>query len=148
MDLPRFRVHAIVLNDPGRLLAVHLMHTGLVSGWAGSMALYEVGAFDPNDIAFNPMWRQGMYVLPFMTRLGVVDSCPYGVWIVISLHEVPGLMKVWEQPTSFLRGYSLQHLFGIGYIAQVLCGMVAPTEEVECYTLDACDHSLKPPPLF
>jgi Photosystem II protein len=35
MPLPWFRVHAIVLNDPGRLLAVHIMHTGLVFGWAG-----------------------------------------------------------------------------------------------------------------
>ena len=76
MDLPWFRVHAIVLNDPGRLLAVHLMHTGLVSGWAGSMALYEVGAFDPTDIAFNPMWRQGITLPNFIV----------GVW-----------------PTSFLR---------------------------------------------
>jgi hypothetical protein len=39
--LPWFRVHVVVLNDPGRLLAVHLMHTGLVSGWAGSMMFYE-----------------------------------------------------------------------------------------------------------
>ena len=43
------------------------------------MTFYEVGAFDPTDIAFNPMWRQGMYVLPFMTRLGMVDpSVFYG----------------------------------------------------------------------
>ena len=26
-------------KDPGRLISVHLMHTALVSGWAGSMAL-------------------------------------------------------------------------------------------------------------
>jgi Photosystem II protein len=51
MPLPWFRVHAIVLNDPGRLLSVHIMHTGLVSGWAGSMIFYEIAAFDPNDIA-------------------------------------------------------------------------------------------------
>jgi photosystem II CP47 chlorophyll apoprotein len=74
MPLPWFRVHAIVLNDPGRLLSVHIMHTGLVSGWAGSMIFYEIAAFDPNDIVFNPMWRQGCFVLPFATRLGVVDS--------------------------------------------------------------------------
>lgn len=72
--LPWFRVHAVVINDPGRLLAVHLMHTGLVAGWAGSMAFYEVATFDPTDLTFNPMWRQGMFVLPFMTRLGVVSS--------------------------------------------------------------------------
>jgi hypothetical protein len=27
-------------------LAVHMMHTGLVAGWAGSMTFYEVSAFD------------------------------------------------------------------------------------------------------
>ena len=32
MALPWYRVHTIVLNDPGRLLAVHIMHTALVSG--------------------------------------------------------------------------------------------------------------------
>ena len=64
----------VVLNDPGRLLAVHLVHTGLVSGWAASMALFEASKYDPTDYVFNPMWRQGMYVLPFMARLGVTTS--------------------------------------------------------------------------
>jgi hypothetical protein len=36
MGLPWYRVHTVVLNDPGRF-SVHL-HTALVSGWAGSMA--------------------------------------------------------------------------------------------------------------
>jgi hypothetical protein len=27
MALPWYRVHTVVLNDPGRLIAVHLMHT-------------------------------------------------------------------------------------------------------------------------
>ena len=27
MGLPWYRVHTVVLNDPGRLIAVHLMHT-------------------------------------------------------------------------------------------------------------------------
>uniref|UniRef100_A0A453KSM7 Photosystem II CP47 reaction center protein n=1 Tax=Aegilops tauschii subsp. strangulata TaxID=200361 RepID=A0A453KSM7_AEGTS len=62
-----------VLNDLGRLLAVHIMHTALVSGWAGSMALYELAVFDPSDPVLDPMWRQGMFVIPFMTRLGITD---------------------------------------------------------------------------
>ena len=74
MGLPWYRVHTVVINDPGRLLAVHLMHTALVTGWAGSMALYELATFDPSDPILNPMWRQGMFVLPFMTRLGVTHS--------------------------------------------------------------------------
>ena len=68
MGLPWYRVHTVVINDPGRLLAVHLMHTALVAGWAGSMALYELAIFDPSDPVLNPMWRQGMFVMPFMSR--------------------------------------------------------------------------------
>ena len=74
MGLPWYRVHTVVLNDPGRLISVHLMHTALVAGWAGSMALYELAIFDPSDAVLNPMWRQGMFVLPFMARLGVSGS--------------------------------------------------------------------------
>ncbi|KAJ4735512.1 Photosystem II CP47 reaction center protein [Rhynchospora pubera] len=60
MGLPWYRVHTVVLNDPGRLLSVHIMHTALVAGWAGSMALYELAVFDPSDPVLDPMWRQGM----------------------------------------------------------------------------------------
>jgi photosystem II CP47 chlorophyll apoprotein len=38
------------------------------------MALYELAIFDPSDPVLNPMWRQGMFVMPFMARLGVTDS--------------------------------------------------------------------------
>jgi photosystem II CP47 chlorophyll apoprotein len=81
MGLPWYRVHTVVLNDPGRLISVHLMHTALVSGWAGSMALFELSNFDPSDAVFNPMWRQGMFVLPFMARLGVTKS--WGGWSIV-----------------------------------------------------------------
>ncbi|MGY6529625.1 MAG: photosystem II chlorophyll-binding protein CP47 [Cyanobacterium sp.] len=80
MGLPWYRVHTVVINDPGRLISVHLMHTALVAGWAGSMALYELAVFDPSDAVLNPMWRQGMFVLPFMARLGVTGS--WGGWSV------------------------------------------------------------------
>jgi photosystem II CP47 chlorophyll apoprotein len=80
MGLPWYRVHTVVLNDPGRLISVHLMHTALVAGWAGSMALFELATFDPSDPVLNPMWRQGMFVLPFMARLGVTGS--WGGWSI------------------------------------------------------------------
>ena len=92
MGLPWFRVHTVVLNDPGRLIAVHLMHTALVSGWAGSMALYELAVFDPSDPILNPMWRQGMFVLPFMTRLGITES--WGSWSVTGVSS--GNPGVWS----------------------------------------------------
>ena len=59
----------MLLNDPG-----HLMHTALVAGWAASMLLYELIIFDAGDPVYNPMWRQGCYVLPFVNRLGLVSS--------------------------------------------------------------------------
>ncbi|KAJ3668508.1 hypothetical protein LUZ60_018132 [Juncus effusus] len=65
---------------PGRLLSVHIMHTALVAGWAGSMALYELAVFDPSDPVLDPMWRQGMFVIPFMTRLGITNS--WGGWSI------------------------------------------------------------------
>ena len=60
--LPWFRVHIIILNDPGRLVSVHLMHTGLVAGWSGVMLLYELVIFDTTDPVDNPMWRQCCYL--------------------------------------------------------------------------------------
>ena len=90
MALPWYRVHTVVLNDPGRLIAVHLMHTALVAGWAGAMTLYELAVFDPSDPIFNPMWRQGMFVLPFLVRLGITDS--WGGWTITGENSVsPGL---------------------------------------------------------
>ncbi|KAI4984130.1 hypothetical protein ZWY2020_046502 [Hordeum vulgare] len=80
MGLPWYRIHTIVLNDPGRLLKVHIMHTTLVSGWAGSMALYELAAFDPSDPVLDSMWRQAMFIIPFMTRLGITNS--WGGWSI------------------------------------------------------------------
>jgi photosystem II CP47 chlorophyll apoprotein len=56
------------------------MHTALVAGWAGSMALYELSIFDPSDDILNPLWRQGIFVLPFITRLGVTQS--WGGWTI------------------------------------------------------------------
>ena len=74
MRLPWYRVHTVVLNAPGRLISVHLIHTALVAGWVGSMAFYELAIFDPSDPVLNPIWRQGIFVLPFITRLGITQS--------------------------------------------------------------------------
>uniref|UniRef100_A0A2N9GWY6 Photosystem II CP47 reaction center protein n=1 Tax=Fagus sylvatica TaxID=28930 RepID=A0A2N9GWY6_FAGSY len=62
MGLPWYRVHTVVLNDPGRLISVHIMHTALVAGWAGSMALYELAVFDPSDPVLDPMCGETRYV--------------------------------------------------------------------------------------
>jgi photosystem II CP47 chlorophyll apoprotein len=74
MGLPWYRVHTTVLNDPGRLLAVHLMHNALCAGFAGSMLWFELFLYDPSDPVLNPMWRQGCFLMPFVARLGVTHS--------------------------------------------------------------------------
>jgi photosystem II CP47 chlorophyll apoprotein len=112
MALPWYRVHTVLINDPGRLIATHLMHTALVAGWAGSMALYELAIFDPSDPILNPMWRQGMFVLPFMTRLGVSGS--WGGWSITGESYVdPGF---WSY-----EGVALAHivLSGLLFLAAV-----------------------------
>jgi photosystem II CP47 chlorophyll apoprotein len=54
------------------------------------MALYELAVFDPSDPVLNPMWRQGMFVLPFIARLGVTQS--WGGWSVTGETAVdPGI---------------------------------------------------------
>ena len=62
MGLPWYRVHTVVLNDPGRLLSVHIMHTALVAGWAGSMALYELAVFD--DLFPGVLSKKGTFPPP------------------------------------------------------------------------------------
>jgi photosystem II CP47 chlorophyll apoprotein len=112
MALPWYRVHTVVLNDPGRLIAVHLMHTALVAGWAGSMALYELAVFDPSDPVLNPMWRQGMFVMPFMTRLGITDS--WGGWSITG--ESVSNPGIWS-----FEGVALSHIIlsGMCFLAAI-----------------------------
>ena len=55
-----FRVHGVVLNDPGRLISAHCAHTALTSGWAGLMLLFEAIVPDDSDLIFSPCWRQGL----------------------------------------------------------------------------------------
>mgnify|MGYP001390472514 CR=1 FL=1 len=76
------------------------------------MALYELAVFDPSDPVLNPMWRQGMFVLPFMTRIGVTDS--WGGWSITGESvSNPGL---WS-----FEGVALTHivLSGLCFLAAI-----------------------------
>ena len=55
--MPWFRVHLVILNDPGRLISVHQMHSGFVAGWSGVMLCYELITVDATDPVYNPIWR-------------------------------------------------------------------------------------------
>jgi photosystem II CP47 chlorophyll apoprotein len=88
------------------------MHTALVAGWAGSMALYELAVFDPSDPVLNPMWRQGMFVLPFMARLGVTES--WGGWSVTGAPAInPGF---WS-----FEGVAIAHIILSGLLFLAAC---------------------------
>jgi photosystem II CP47 chlorophyll apoprotein len=50
------------------------MHTGMLASWSGLIVLYELITFDPTDPAYNPCWRQGSYVIPFISRIGAISS--------------------------------------------------------------------------
>ncbi|PHT66050.1 hypothetical protein T459_30475 [Capsicum annuum] len=78
MGFPWYHVHTFVFNDLCRLLSIHIMHTTLVASWSGSMALYKLAFFDLFDLFLDPIWRQGMFVIPFMTHLGITNS--WGGW--------------------------------------------------------------------
>ncbi len=86
-----FRVHGVVLNDPGRLVSVHCAHTALTSGWAGLMLLFEAIVTDDSDFMFSPFWRQGLFVWPFCTRLGLTSE-PAAVSSVAAHGALAGLM--------------------------------------------------------
>lgn len=109
--LPWFRVHVILLNDPGRLLSVHIMHTGLVSGWAGAMSIYELIVVDPSDPVYNPIWRQGSFVLPYISRLGVISS--YFQWS-IGLEFTQGVLWSFES-------VALSHILLTGLLTLASC---------------------------
>jgi photosystem II CP47 chlorophyll apoprotein len=86
--LPWFRVHIVMLNDPGRLISVHIIHTGLVLGWSGVTALHELISLDPTDPIYKPSWRQGCYVIPFISRIGVISSLySWSLGIKLRLHD-------------------------------------------------------------
>lgn len=58
----------MLLNDPGRLLSVHIHHTSLVSGWAGGMAVYERMIVDFTDPIFQPILEARLLCIPIHVK--------------------------------------------------------------------------------
>jgi photosystem II CP47 chlorophyll apoprotein len=76
------------------------MHTALVAGWSGVMLLYELIIVDGTDPVYNPIWRQGSYVMPFASRLGVVRSLfAWSLGIPLDLRTNP---SYWTYETVFI----------------------------------------------
>ncbi|KAI9119535.1 hypothetical protein K1719_009411 [Acacia pycnantha] len=123
MGLPWYRVHTVVSNDPGRLLFVHIMHTALVAGWAGSMALYELVVFDPFDPILDPMWAGSMALY----ELALYKFC-LAEFLTESCLTPLGILY---QPTCVGFGYNYRFVegrssfsweYGMGYFSAVTPG--------------------------
>ena len=70
-NMPWFRVHIVILNDPGRLISVHQMHSGFVAGWSGVMLCYELITV---DAALFQLWMQQiLYIIQYGDK--VVMEC-------------------------------------------------------------------------
>lgn len=88
-EFPWWAGNARLTNASGQLLGAHVAHAGLIVFWAGAYTLFEVGRL---DIA-QPMYEQGLILLPNLARLGVglgdagqiVDPHSYFVFGVLHL---------------------------------------------------------------
>jgi photosystem II CP47 chlorophyll apoprotein len=123
--LPWFRVHIVILNDPGRLISVHIMHSGFAAGWSGVMVLYELITVDPTDPVYNPIWRQGCLPFIFAQLSGLSVLAAFWHWaywdlnvfvssltgkLVLDLNQIIGIHVSLASLLCF--GFGLAHVSG------------------------------------
>ncbi|MCG8366591.1 MAG: chlorophyll a/b binding light-harvesting protein [Pseudanabaenales cyanobacterium] len=64
--IPWWSGNARLSDLSGKLLGAHVAHAGLIVLWAGAITLFETAHFNPAQ----PMYEQGLIVLPNLARLG------------------------------------------------------------------------------
>ena len=83
-----------------------MMHSGLAAGWSAVILLYELITFDPTDPVYNPSFRQGCYLIPFISRIGVITSqSSWSLGIKLSINHF------WTYETIHSTHISLSGLF-------------------------------------
>ncbi|WP_439345131.1 chlorophyll a/b binding light-harvesting protein [Vacuolonema iberomarrocanum] len=107
--------NARLVDQSGLLLGAHVAHAGLIVAWAGAMTLIELANYDPSQ----PMYGQGLILLPNLARLGlglgpngdVINTYPY--FVIGALHLISsaflgagGLFHVFKGPRKLEEKFS------------------------------------------
>ena len=94
--------NARFISLSGKFLGAHVVHTGLIIFWSGSMALFELSHFVPE----KPLYEQGFILLPHLATLAlcigpggeITDIYSYFVISVLHLicSGIPGLGGIYH----------------------------------------------------
>ena len=118
---PWFRVHTVVINDPGRLISIHLVHSSIILGWAGSITLFGyshlAGNFGPGCWTSDESAITGT-VQSISPSYSILALNPFSYGTVVAHHTIAGAVGLgiglWHtsnRPDNFI--FTLVKMFSI-----------------------------------